>query len=124
MSNTRILEFETETNIFGVKKNYFFFKKKKGVFEMCESLSDEYRGKARALLQKYRPIEDDTRMTVTEKLPYIEQWWRQSEQLLKGMCFHYEDIEKSIKKADVKLRYIFAFLLKSSEKKVFEDISF
>jgi len=73
---------------------------------MCESLSDEYRGKAAALLQKYRPIEDDTQMTVAEKLPYIEQWWRQSEQLLKGLCFHYDDIEKSIEKADVKLRYL------------------
>lgn len=71
---------------------------------MCRSLSEEYREKARGLLQKYRPIEDDTRMTVAEKLPFIEEWWSQSEMLLKGLRFQYGDIEESIRMADVKLR--------------------
>lgn len=74
------------------------------VFETCESLSDEYKVKARELLQKYRPIEDNTQMTMVEKLPYIEEWWQKSEHLLKGLRFQYDDIEKSIVKADVKLR--------------------
>lgn len=72
---------------------------------MCDSLPDDYKKKAIALLQKYRPIEDDTQMTVAEKLPYIEEWWASSSNLLKGLNFQYEDITKSIKKADVKLRY-------------------
>lgn len=72
---------------------------------MCESLTDEYRAKAQELLRKYRPIEDNTKMSVEEKLPFIEEWWSRSENLLKGIQFHYEDIEKSIAKADVKLRY-------------------
>lgn len=75
------------------------------MFEMCEGLSEEYKAKAHALLQKYRPIEDDPKLTVAEKLPYIEEWWSQSEGLLKGLQFQYEDIEKSIAKADVKFRY-------------------
>lgn len=76
------------------------------MFEMSDSLSEEYKEKARALLQKYRPIEDDTQMTVAQKLPFIEEWWSSSERLITGLRFQYEDIEKAIKKADVKLRYI------------------
>jgi len=72
---------------------------------MCDSLSEDYKEKARKLLQKYRPIEDNTQMTVAQKLPFIEEWWHQSELLLKGLRFQYEDIEKSIKKADLHLRY-------------------
>lgn len=76
-----------------------------GVFEACDSLSENYKEKARTLLHKYRPIEDNTQMTVAQKLPFIEEWWHQSELLLKGLCFQYEDIMKSIKKADLHLRY-------------------
>lgn len=64
----------------------------------------DYKDKALALLNKYRPIEDDTQMTVAEKLPYIEEWWRQSELLLKGLKFQYEDIDQSIRRAIVRLR--------------------
>ncbi|VVC26123.1 Hypothetical protein CINCED_3A017819 [Cinara cedri] len=71
---------------------------------MSDSLSNDYKKKALELLHKYRPIEDDTQMTVAEKLPYIEQWWTSSSNLLKGLNFKYEDITKSIEKADVKLR--------------------
>lgn len=77
-----------------------------GIFEMCESLSEDYKKKAIALLQKYRPIEDNTQMTVAQKLPFIEEWWHQSELLLKGLTFQYEDINISIKKADLHLRYL------------------
>lgn len=72
---------------------------------MCDSLPDDYKKKALALLHKYRPIEDDTQMTVAEKLPYIEEWWAASSNLLNGLSFQYEDIKKSIEKADIKLRY-------------------
>lgn len=75
------------------------------VFERCESFPDSYREKALALLHKYRPIEDDPQMTVAEKLPYIEEWWHKSESLLKGLRFQYDDINKSIMTANVKLRY-------------------
>lgn len=81
------------------------------VFETCESLTDEYKLKAKALFNKYRPIEDNTQMTVSEKLPYIEEWWRESELLLKGLRFQYEDIEKSIEKANAKLRYLWNLLV-------------
>ncbi|KAF0754651.1 Uncharacterized protein FWK35_00025486 [Aphis craccivora] len=74
------------------------------VFESCDSLSENYKKKALTLLQKYRPIEDNTQMTVAQKLPFIEEWWQQSELLLKGLCFQYEDIKKSIEKANVHLR--------------------
>lgn len=74
------------------------------VFEACDSLSEDYKEKARTLLQKYRPIEDNTQMTVAQKLPFIEEWWHQSELLLKGLCFQYEDINKSIEKANLHLR--------------------
>jgi len=45
-------------------------------------------------------------MTVAQKLPFIEEWWQKSELLLKGLCFQYEDIKKSIEKADLHLRYL------------------
>lgn len=64
-----------------------------------------------ALLNKYRPIEDDTQMTVAEKLPFIEKWWSESQSLLIGLCFHYDDIKKSIEKANVKLRYFLTITL-------------
>lgn len=76
-----------------------------GVFETCDSLPEEYKGKALDLLNKYRPIEDDPHMTVAEKLPFIEEWWHKSELLLKGLRFQYKDIKKSIQRANVKLRY-------------------
>lgn len=72
---------------------------------MCKSLPQDYKDKADVLMRKYRPIEDDTQMTMAEKLPYIEEWWGLSSNLLKGLNFQYEDITNSIKKADVKLRY-------------------
>jgi 5'-nucleotidase len=75
------------------------------VFETCDSLPEDYKEKALALLKKYRPIEDDTQMTVAEKLPFIEQWWSESQNLLTGLCFQYDDIKNSIKRANVKLRY-------------------
>lgn len=71
---------------------------------MCDSVSDDFREIQRLILQKYRPVEDDPRMTVSEKLPWIEEWWDKSELSLKGQRFHYEDIEKSISKANLKLR--------------------
>jgi 5'-nucleotidase len=74
------------------------------VFETCDSLPADYKEKAMALLHKYRPIEDNPHMTVAQKLPYIEEWWRSSELLLKGLRFQYEDINKSIIKANIKLR--------------------
>ncbi|XP_050426851.1 cytosolic 5'-nucleotidase 3 [Adelges cooleyi] len=74
------------------------------VFESCSSLTEDYKQKARELYNKFLPIEDDPNMTVAEKLPYIEDWWRQSERLLKNMRFRYEDIELAVKQADVKLR--------------------
>lgn len=74
------------------------------VFETCDSLPADYKEKALALLNKYRPIEDDPQLSVVEKLPYIEEWWHKSESLLKGLRFQYKDIEKSIERANVKLR--------------------
>lgn len=79
----------------------FFFL---AIFETCDSLPIDYKEKALALLNKYRPIEDDPKLTVLEKLPYIEEWWHKSESLLKGLRFQYEDIEISIKRANIKLR--------------------
>ncbi|XP_050530053.1 7-methylguanosine phosphate-specific 5'-nucleotidase isoform X2 [Daktulosphaira vitifoliae] len=74
------------------------------VFESCKSLTKDYKEKAQALYHKYRPIEDDPNMTVEEKLPYIEDWWNQSEALLKSIRFCYEDLDIATKEANVKLR--------------------
>nr|BAH71381.1 ACYPI006454 [Acyrthosiphon pisum] len=57
------------------------------VFEACNSLSEDYKEKARTLLQKYRPIEDNTQMTVAQKLPFIEEWWHQSELFVERPVF-------------------------------------
>lgn len=96
--------------VFKSLQNYFPIRILLGIFDMCESLSEDYKQKAKAVYLKYQPIEDNTQITIAQKLPIVDEWWHQCEQLFKGLSFQYEDLEKSIKKANVKLRYLFKFI--------------
>lgn len=81
------------------------------VFEMCESLSEDFKNKSQKIYHKYHPIEKNTQMTVAQKSPWVAEWWRQSELSLHGIQFNYQDIEKSIKKSNLKLRYVFETII-------------
>ena len=53
-----------------------------GILEACSTLSSEYRAKAQALLDKYHPIEFSATLSREEKLPLMQEWYRQSHALL------------------------------------------
>ena len=53
-----------------------------GVVESCKELSVEYRKNTKQLFAKYFPIELDPVMPITEKIPLMQDWYRQAHELL------------------------------------------
>ena len=53
-----------------------------GILESCSVLSPAYRAKAQALLDKYHPIEFSATLSREEKLPIMQEWYRQSHALV------------------------------------------
>lgn len=56
------------------------------------------------LTQKYIPIEFDPHLSVEEKTPHMEDWWRKSHEHIVQTKFTYEEIEQLVVNARVHLR--------------------
>ncbi|GAB0095602.1 5'-nucleotidase [Sergentomyia squamirostris] len=73
-----------------------------GVFDECKSLPPEFRRDSRQLYEKYRPIEIDPMVPMPEKIQCMIEWWRLTDQLLKGFKFEpteIDEVAKSMKNA-------------------------
>ncbi|XP_059608686.1 7-methylguanosine phosphate-specific 5'-nucleotidase isoform X2 [Phlebotomus argentipes] len=64
-----------------------------GIFEECRSLPARFRTESRQLYDKYRPIEVDPLVPMPEKIQCMIEWWRLSNELLKGFKFEPQEID-------------------------------
>jgi len=81
-----------------------------GILESCSVLSSEYRVKAQALLDKYHPIEFSATLSKEEKLPLMQEWYRQSHALLLEESISEETIRQAVADANIRIRPGFAEL--------------
>lgn len=81
-----------------------------GILEACSTLSSEYRAKAQVLLDKYHPIEFSATFSREEKLPLMQEWYRQSHALLLEESISEETIRQAVADAHIKIRPGFAEL--------------
>jgi len=65
-----------------------------GMFNKCKSLPDSYIEEANNLYKKYRPIEIDPAVPLTEKIPAMIEWWDHSSEILKGFRFPRRELEE------------------------------
>ncbi|XP_017782272.1 PREDICTED: 7-methylguanosine phosphate-specific 5'-nucleotidase [Nicrophorus vespilloides] len=68
-----------------------------GIFACCDSLPESYKVQEKTLKDKYLPIENDPKMPLPEKTKYMEEWWAQSEEILKGVNVTDDDIEEAVR---------------------------
>lgn len=66
---------------------------------MCKSLPNDYRDQVDKLLVDYQPIEENTQMSVDQKLLFAEDFWTKGANLIKGVRFQYKEMVKVAKKA-------------------------
>ncbi|XP_031340800.1 7-methylguanosine phosphate-specific 5'-nucleotidase-like [Photinus pyralis] len=75
-----------------------------GVFVRCPSISSTYSARARALVEKYQPIEKDPKVPVDEKRPIMEEWYTQIGQAIRGEKISRLEIEKTARESGPLLR--------------------
>jgi cytosolic 5'-nucleotidase 3 len=67
-------------------------------------LSEEYSKKAKALANKYHPIEIDTKIPHTEKKKYMKEWWEKHFELLIKSGLNRKNLERVINEGKVEFR--------------------
>lgn len=75
-----------------------------GIFETIPTLPKEFTDGAQSLYNKFRNIEDNPKMTVEEKIPYMEQWWDLNEKLFIGIPYNEKEVAQAIVESKVTLR--------------------
>jgi 5'-nucleotidase len=75
-----------------------------GILESCSVLSPAYRAKAQSLLDKYHPIEFSATLSKEEKLPIMQEWYRQSHALLLEEHISEETIRRAVADAAASIR--------------------
>uniref|UniRef100_A0AC34QWE9 5'-nucleotidase n=1 Tax=Panagrolaimus sp. JU765 TaxID=591449 RepID=A0AC34QWE9_9BILA len=75
------------------------------IFDVCTAQkSPALAKKLQDLAKKYLPIEFDPHMSMEEKTPYMDDWWRISHKYIVEEKFTLEDIEGFVAKAKILLR--------------------
>lgn len=54
-----------------------------GMFNKCKSLPEDYSRAARAMFEKYRPIEINPNISHDDKVRHMIEWWTLSSEALK-----------------------------------------
>jgi len=67
-------------------------------------LTPDYPEKAKALAAKYKPIEDDPNIPLSEKKQAMRQWWLRHYELLAKSGLNKKDVEQAIKSSLIRLR--------------------
>ena len=86
-----------------------------GILESCSVLSAEYRKKSKALVDKYLPIEFDPGLSIAQKLPIMQEWYRQGHSLLLQEPVTENVIRKAVAEANVRIRPGFAELQREAQ---------
>jgi HAD superfamily hydrolase (TIGR01544 family) len=87
-----------------------------GVLEGCAELGAEYRAKATAITAHYLPIETSPDMTIEQKLPLMQDWYRQSHELLAAEPLTAAVLERAAQDSAVALRPGFVTLMLTLER--------
>jgi cytosolic 5'-nucleotidase 3 len=62
--------------------------------------------KSKELYEKYLPIEFDPEMSMKEKIPYMEEWWRKSHELIIENKMSKEILRNAVKRINrIQLRF-------------------
>lgn len=76
-----------------------------GVFDNCTKQTDpELAGKFQALKDKYYPIEFDPKLTLEQKVPFMEEWWNASHRYIISAGFHRSTVENFVRNSKIVLR--------------------
>lgn len=67
-------------------------------------LSEEYSEKAKALANHYHPIEEDSKMPISEKKKYMEEWWGKHFELIIQSGLHKKHLQRVINEGNVEFR--------------------
>ncbi|XP_060530323.1 7-methylguanosine phosphate-specific 5'-nucleotidase [Cylas formicarius] len=62
------------------------------IFGRCPSGTEQFLATAQELRKKYYPIEIDPTMSLEEKIPHMEMWWKKSEEAIKGLSISSKEI--------------------------------
>jgi HAD superfamily hydrolase (TIGR01544 family) len=65
---------------------------------------EEYSEKAKALAEKYHPLEIDTKILLNEKKKYMEEWWKKHFELLIEYGLNKKNLERIINSGKVEFR--------------------
>uniref|UniRef100_A0A0A9YU79 5'-nucleotidase n=1 Tax=Lygus hesperus TaxID=30085 RepID=A0A0A9YU79_LYGHE len=74
------------------------------VFELAPSLPKSFIDEANAIYSRFRVYEEDPKMSIEEKIPYMVEWWKLNEKLFTGLPYSESEIDIAVNKADVQLR--------------------
>ena len=64
-------------------------------------LVEGYSEKAQALFKKYHAIEVDDSLSISEKIPFMEQWWGEHGQLLVDSGLNKKDLQTISTSSDI-----------------------
>lgn len=74
-----------------------------GVFDNALEMAD-LAAKCKELSAHYLPIEFDGNMTIEEKIPHMEAWWRQSHDAIVAKGVQREVLERLVRDSNIRLR--------------------
>ncbi|VDN06917.1 unnamed protein product [Thelazia callipaeda] len=81
-----------------------------GVFDVAaQTVSKELETVLKNLKSKYLPIEFDPHMTIAEKMPHMENWWRTSHQHIIKAGFTKQSIQNFVREAKLELKTLNIF---------------
>ncbi|KAK6047573.1 Pyrimidine 5'-nucleotidase, partial [Cooperia oncophora] len=76
-----------------------------GVFDNCSKQVDpELSLKLQRLKEKYFPVEFDPKLTLEQKVPYMEEWWNTSHNHIVSARFHRRTVENFVRNSKIILR--------------------
>jgi len=75
-----------------------------GVMENSPLLPKGYTDKTNALRAKYLPIEQDPHLTIEEKIPHMEAWYKQANELLQETGIQKDLFSQFVKTSNVEFR--------------------
>ncbi|KAF4522008.1 hypothetical protein B566_EDAN010857 [Ephemera danica] len=76
----------------------------KGIFHGIPQLPEGYQASSEELYHRFHPYEVHPDLTVEEKTPYMEQWYRESEQLIAGSNISPENVRTRVETCDTRFR--------------------
>ncbi|XP_014257103.1 7-methylguanosine phosphate-specific 5'-nucleotidase-like isoform X2 [Cimex lectularius] len=74
------------------------------IYKLIPTLPREFITGTEQLYTKYRAIEENPQMSLEDKLPFMEDWWRLSFQLFIGLPFNQGDINQAVRDSKIVLR--------------------